>query len=134
MRPVRVVVSAPGPSQWIPVNYLQTPFGVGLVVIPWATATGLTYVVQHVFDDISISHGVAITRAAAVATVVDNGPDGLGHGLSTGDSALIQGSGSETFDSPEPVVGMGEVGSTITPTGNNTYSYPVPNSAPVLDQ
>jgi hypothetical protein len=133
MRPVRVVLSAAGVSQWIPINYLQTPLGIGMGVVPWSTATGLTYVVQHTFDDLAAFNPVSISRTTTTATVTDLGPDGLGHGLSTNDSVIIQMSGSENLDSAEPAVGQGDIGTTVTVTSNTQYTYTVANSGPAAD-
>lgn len=138
MRPVRVTVNAPGNSQWIPINYIETAFGVGLGVIPWSTATGVSFTVQHSFDDLDQSkvagNSIQISRVAALATVFDPGPDGLGHGMSTGDNIIITGSGAP-FDTPRTTVGIqnGDLGADITVTGNNSYTYAVPNSGPLSD-
>ena len=138
MRPVRVTVSAAGNSQWIPLNYIETAFAVSVSVIPWSTATGVSYTVQHSFDDLDQSkvagNSIQITRAAGVATVFDPGPDGLGHGMSTGDNVIITGSGPP-FDTPQTSVGIqhGDLGADITVTSNTGYTYAVPNSGALAD-
>ena len=53
-RPTSVTVSSATESAWIPVNYKQTPFNVGLGVVLSAGAS-LTYSVQHTFDNIQDS-------------------------------------------------------------------------------
>ena len=50
-RPTSVTVSSQDASAWIPVDYKQTPFNIGMGVTLSAGAT-LTYTVQHTFDDI----------------------------------------------------------------------------------
>jgi hypothetical protein len=51
MRPTSVTVSATGSSAWIPVDYTQANFNVGISVDVSAGAT-LTWVVQLTSDDI----------------------------------------------------------------------------------
>lgn len=51
MRPTSVTVSATGASAWIPVDYKQTPFSLGIQVDVSAGAT-LTWVVETTMDDI----------------------------------------------------------------------------------
>lgn len=53
-RPTSITVSSVAASAWIPVNYKQTPFNVGLGVVLSAGAS-LTYTVQHTFDNIQDS-------------------------------------------------------------------------------
>jgi hypothetical protein len=75
-----------------------------------------------------------ITRVGALATVFDPGPDGLGHGMSTGDNVIITGSGPP-FDTPQVAIGLqhGDLGADITVTSNTAYTYAVPNSGPTAD-
>ncbi|CAM5998769.1 unnamed protein product [Sphagnum balticum] len=135
MRPIKVTVSAAGDSPWIPINYLQVAFGIGLSVVPWSTATGLTYVVQHSFDSLDplSARPISIARAGTVATVTDLGDAGQGHGLSTGDNIIIKGSGSTYLDTPYAANGKGDLGADITVTGNTTYTYAVTNAGPTAD-
>lgn len=135
MRPIKVTVSAAGDSPWIPINYLEVAFGIGLCVIPWSTASGLTYVVQHSFDSLDplSTRFVTITRAGTVATVTDLGDSGTGHGLSTGDNIIIKGSGSAYLDTPLAANGKGDLGADVTVTSNTTYTYAVTNSGPTSD-
>lgn len=138
MRPVRLTIAASGNSQWVPLNYIQTDFALGLAVIPWSTTAGLTYVVQHTFDDLDQSkvagNSIQISRVGTLATVFDPGPDGLGHGLSTNDNVIISGSGPP-FDTPVASIGLqnGDLGADVTVTGLNTFTYIVPNSGPLKD-
>lgn len=50
-RPTSVSVSSQAASAWIPVNYKQSPFNIGMGVVLTDTPT-LTYSVQHTFDDV----------------------------------------------------------------------------------
>ncbi len=50
-RPTSVTVSSQTQSAWVPVNYKQTPFNVGLGVA-LSGGADLTYDVEHTFDDI----------------------------------------------------------------------------------
>jgi hypothetical protein len=49
--PITVTQSSLGSSRWIPVDYKQTPFNIGMGVKLSAGAV-LTYTVEHTFDDI----------------------------------------------------------------------------------
>jgi hypothetical protein len=144
MRPVKVTMNAAGFSPWVPIAYNESWFGVGVAVILSEDAS-LTYTVQHSFDDPILQYdptnAVTIARSGTTATVTDNGPLGIGHGLSTGDSVIIQSSGSTALDSPGPVltdgitgIARGTVGWNVasTPT-NKTYTYLVANSGPTTD-
>lgn len=127
MKLTRVTVAAVGTSSWVPINVQPYSFGVGLGVAPWSTATGLTYTVQHSFDP-PIQRPVSLVQTASTTvTVTDTGLDGLGHGLTTGDSVIIKGSGSAVTDSPvsasSPNTGAGDVGWTVTVVNNTSYTY-----------
>jgi len=51
MRPIQRTLSAVGVSTWIPVDYRQAPFeiGIGVALSP---GSSLTYTVEHTFDNI----------------------------------------------------------------------------------
>ena len=49
MRPVRVTMNAAGFSQWVPIDYTEAWFGVGVAVL-LSEDGNLTYTVQHTFD------------------------------------------------------------------------------------
>ena len=147
MRPVKVTVNAVGYSAWIPIAYNESWFGIGVAVIVPVSATG-TYTVQHTFDDPSYamqldgSNTITIARVTTTATVTDFGPNGLGHGLSVGDSVVVSGSGSPTIlDSQPPAVGdplagvgRGIVGWNVASVpSSTTYTYTVANSGPASD-
>ena len=52
--PITVTVSAAGSSRWVPVDYKQTPFNIGMGV-KLSAGANLTYTVEHTFDDIQDS-------------------------------------------------------------------------------
>lgn len=141
MRPIRQTLNTVAPGPWIPLDSFQGGFGVALAVIPWSTATGLVYTVQHTFDSLDGGNlggegyrNVQVSRVAALATVFDDGLDGIGHGLSTGDSVLIQGSGSSQMDSQKAIPPLkGDLAFAVTVTDNTHYTYPVANAGPLAD-
>jgi hypothetical protein len=49
--PIYVTQDSAGSSRWVPLDYKQVPFNVGLGV-KLSTGAGLTYTVEHTFDDI----------------------------------------------------------------------------------
>lgn len=49
MRPIVVTKSGTGTSAWIPVDYKQNPFAVGLGCVVSGT---ITYTIEHTFDEI----------------------------------------------------------------------------------
>src|SRR5579863_3901089 len=104
MRPIRIAVNAANlESQWVPTEYIAAPFGIGLGFEPSTDAATVSGTVQHTFDDLDyLTAGriVTATRVTTTATVTDTGPDGLGHGLVTGDSIIVQGCGAP-FDTPK---------------------------------
>jgi len=59
MRPQVITQSSAGTTAWIPVDYKQAPFNVGLAVT--LGGASLTYSVEHTFDDVYDS---AITPTA----------------------------------------------------------------------
>lgn len=139
MRPIRIAVNAAVNSQWVPLEYISDPFNVGIGFSPSSDAATVSGTVQHTFDELDFNTGarpVTIARAAAVATVTDTGPDGVGHGLVTGDNIIVQGGGAP-FDTPKvsaTLLGQhGDLGADITVTGANTYTYAVANSGPTVD-
>jgi hypothetical protein len=79
---------------------------------------------------------VKISRTTTVATVTDPGPLGWGHGLTTGDSVIVKGSGSPlNLDSPyAPAPQLGDMGYTVASTpSTTTYTYTVANSGATAD-
>lgn len=144
--PVRVFLNAVGASPWIPVDYRQAPFAIGLVGIPSSGST-LTWLVEHTFDELGLQSAgrpVTCARAATVMTVTDLGPffsDDVhnpqfgAHGLTAGDSVLLGGTGSSQMNSPITANGAGgDVGWTIaTVPSATTYTITVANAGPTAD-
>lgn len=121
MRPVDVNLKAIGFSPWVPLDYLQNGFSVGLGFSVSAGAS-LTAQVEHTFDDLlQNNHPVQITQATTVITVVDTGftqqfsgaDSAGGHNLSVGDSVQIEGS---------RVLGMDGLFSVVTVPNNTSYT------------
>jgi hypothetical protein len=133
VRPVYQTVGALAAGPWIPINYIESWFGVGLYVTLSGDASSITYTVDYTGDDPSIVavRPVTISRTTTTATVTDNGPvgsqypydTGNHHGLVTGDSVVVTGSGSANFDGTQPIT-------YVSPT---TYTYPVANSGASAD-
>lgn len=139
MRPQKITLNAVGASQWIPVDYIESWFGVTIAVIPSEDISGLTCAVQFTIDSWALSppnlqDRVTISRTTTVATVTDPGPNGIGHGLSTNDSVIVYGSGSANLDSPAPLYGTGTKGFPVASTpSTTTYTYTVANSGATAD-
>ncbi len=140
MRPVRISLNALGHTQWVPIDYIESWFGVSVAVV-LSFDGNLGYDVEHTFDDPRPQTDdpyqictVSISRSGTVATVTDAGPNGIGHGLIPGDSVIVTGSGSTYLDSQPAAFGTGTVGWTITGTPTTTsYTYTVANSGPTSD-
>jgi len=140
MRPVRVSLNAAGYSQWVLLDYIESWFGVTIAGIPSEDAS-LTYSAQFVLDYDTIQTGrqtqaaVSISRSGTTATVTDYGPNGLGHGLTTGDSVIVKGTGSTVLDSPAATIGQGELGWQVASTPSaHSWTYTVTNSGATSDQ
>lgn len=73
MRPTSVTVSATGTSAWIPVDYKQTPFNLGIAVKVSGGAS-LSWVVDMTLDDIFDSSvtPTAIPAPAPLETGISN--------------------------------------------------------------
>jgi hypothetical protein len=134
MRPVCQTVGSAVAGPWIPLDYIESWFGVSLFVTLSEDASGITYTVDFTGDDTGPVgvRPVKISRTTTVATVTDVGPSsgqypydtGAHHGLVTADSVVIQSSGSANLDGTFPVA------SAPSPT---TYTYTVANSGPAAD-
>lgn len=97
MRTQTVSVSAVAASAWIPLNAKQSPFNVSLGVDFDSAASGVTYTVEHTFDDLGDFRPVtSITRSTTTVTVTF--PSTAPHNLNTGDSLVVQGSGVTGMD------------------------------------
>jgi hypothetical protein len=123
MRPTYVYANAAGPTAWVPIDYLQSAFGIGLG-FSVTNAASLTASVQHTFGSPigtdNQTHGVILSQSTTTVTVTDLGPwnDATnGHGLLTGDSVQIQGS----------TIGVDGI-YTVTVTSATQYTYTVSNS------
>lgn len=119
MRPVKITQGALGSTLWTLLDKQQAPFNVGLGAMITSGAS-LTYSVQYTYDDPGANpRRVLVSRAAAVATVID--PD---HRLSVGDNIVVIGTGSVVLDGSFDVA---------TIVDANTYTYTVANSGPTAD-
>lgn len=114
--PVSASVSAAavGSTAWIPLDYLQRPFNVALFS-SLSQGGACTYSVEYTPDNPNLMRAPigSITRSGTTATV--NFP---AHGLNTGDSMLVTGSGDANLDGVQKV----------TATDANTLTYVVANS------
>ena len=92
MRPVTVRLSAAGVSPWIPLDYIQTSFSVGLAVL-LSTNGNLTYSVQHTSDELwdrtEQFTGARVTTTMSITKT--------NHGLRVGDWFQIQGNAAAPF-------------------------------------
>jgi hypothetical protein len=52
--PIYVTQDSAGVSRWVPLDYKQVPFNVGLGV-KLSAGANLTYTIEHTFDDIQDS-------------------------------------------------------------------------------
>ena len=114
MRPVQIGLNGLptsgllGASPWVPIDYLQMAFGVGLGVTVSPVGATLNVSVQHTFDELGPQalRAATLTQTTTVITVTDTGPtalqgfgNGLGsHGLAVGDYVKIEGSGFANVD------------------------------------
>jgi len=119
---------AAGFGPWVPVDYLQRYFNLGLSVLPSAAATGASFSVQFTMDDLSISRPVTWSQALTTVTITDpvyqvnSGLPGIPHGLVTGDSITIQGTKNAllSFDGTYQATVTGPTTYTITVTPSQT--------------
>lgn len=129
MKAKTVTLSAVGVSPWIPVNYRQSPFSVGLAVHFDAAASGITYEVQHTLDNLGKKvTPVSISRTGTTVTVTFSDP----HQLRVNDSIVVEGSEIPTGDGTFAVATVPSATSltyTTSGSGNVTGS---PNTRVVL--
>jgi hypothetical protein len=64
MRPQVISITGTGTTAWIPVDYKQSPFNVGLGVVVNGT---ITYNIEHTFDDV---FNTAVTPTAFIHSVL----------------------------------------------------------------
>jgi hypothetical protein len=132
------MLNAAGYTQWVPIAYNENWFGATIACIP-SEDSNLIYAVQLTFDYDNADYRklyspVSISRSGTTATVTWAGPQGLGHGLTTGDSVIIKGSGSTVLDSPGAAFGPGDLGWQVASTpSNKTFTYVVTNSGATAD-
>lgn len=72
-------------SSWIPVDSSQAAFGIGFNVDLDSTASGITFKVEHTFDDLALLKVATIARSGTTVTVTTS----AAHGLNTGDAVVI---------------------------------------------
>lgn len=76
MRPTSISVSSQATSSWVPVDYTQTPFNLGIQVSTAGETTGLAWKVEYTLDDIF---------DPAVTPIVNTAPDPLNTGTHSAD-------------------------------------------------
>lgn len=115
MRPKTVYQStATGSGTWVPLDYLQTPFGVSFRATV-SDGGSMTYKVQHGLTDPDREHPfVGITRSTTTATITFPS----GYTFQTGDSLYITGAGA-------PLDGWYDIASVSSAT---VATYTVANS------
>jgi hypothetical protein len=139
MRIARLTLNAPGFTAPVPVNYMQPTFNVALAVIPSAAlvaAATLSCSAQYTMDDQSIKRQVNWSQVGTTVTITD-GIQSFGqnsnlatqqnpHGLVTGDTVSIEGTGSGqaagfvSFDGNYSVTVLNPTQYTITVTPSQT--------------
>jgi hypothetical protein len=103
MRSKSVTVSAVGVSNWIPVNWKQRPVNIGVAVDFSSGSSGITYEVQHTFDDLGKKVPItSISRSGTTVTVVFASD----HLVSANDSIVVEGSGINGADGVFPVASV----------------------------
>jgi hypothetical protein len=121
MRPAHVSVGATGPSNWVPIDYLEAGFGIGYRCTAQEGAS-VTYKVQHGFllgEPISLAN---LTRSSGTATAtwrVGTDDYTASVGLQTGDCVLMGGYGA-------PFDGV----FTVTVASGTSFTFTVANSGP----
>jgi len=144
VRPVYQTVGSATAGPWISLDYIESWFGVSLFVTFSGDASGITYSVDFTGDDLGpvALRPVKISRSGTTATVTDLGPSaskypydlGAHHGLITGDSVIIQSSGSSNLDTTAQIAnGTIYNGAAVTYISPTTYSYVVANSGATSD-
>ncbi len=99
MRPIKITQAAVGASPWVPLDYLQRPFNVALAASLSEDASGITYSVEWTPDNPNPGRKesnpvVSLSRTTTVATLTL----AKDHGLNTGDSVTVYGSGDANLD------------------------------------
>lgn len=111
---MRTVVQATGSttaeSPWVPVSDQQNPFNVEVYGLPDSAFAATNYQLQVTGDDPQAQRQVTLTTSGTTATVTDTA-----HGLVTGDSVVVQGTGTTVDTTPNAV--------DVTVVDVNTYTY-----------
>ncbi len=112
MRPIKITATAAGATAWVPIDYRQNTFGIGIGCTITSGAS-LTYKIQHTFDSPYNLVPFYATRSTttATATITD-------HKLSVGDTINVINAGA-------PMDGRYLVASVVDA---NTITYTVANS------
>lgn len=111
---VQATGSATATTPWVPVSDSQNPFNVELYGLPDSVFAATSYQLQYSGDDPQTTRQVTFTTSGTTATVTDTA-----HGLATGDSIVMTGTGSSA-----------DVTADITVTDVNTYTYVTGASPP----
>lgn len=118
MRTTSTSISAVGSTAWQPINYRQSPFNVSVAVDFDSAASGITYTVEHTFDDPTDYKVIkSITRSTTTVTVTYDQP----HDLQTNDSISVEQSGVSGMD--------GQFNVTVTGLTTLTYTSSVSGTA-----
>jgi hypothetical protein len=99
--PVKQTLSAVGIGPWIPLDYIQRPFNVGLFVTLSEDASGITYSVEYTPDNPNSSRATqnpvaSLTRSGTTATLTFTNPHGLN--ANSADSVVVSNSGDANLD------------------------------------
>ena len=114
MRITSTSLSAVGQSPWINVDEAQNAFGVGFNVDLNSAASGITFKVEHTFDDMGKIAFATIARSGTTVTIVVP----AGHNLNTGDSIVVR-----NGDNTAGTTGLdGTYNVTVTNTTTLTYT------------
>jgi hypothetical protein len=124
--PIKATITgAPGVSPWLPVDYVQTNFNLGLFAsLSEDASAAATYSVEYTPDNpnqgkTTRNNLLSLIRVAAVATIVFANP----HGLLANDAVKVFNSGDPNLDGDQTVV------STPTPT---SLTYAVGNTGALI--
>lgn len=104
--PIKTQLAAVGVSPWLPLDYHQRGFAVGLYAgLSEDASAGATYSVEYTPDNPNDSRAtrnnvVSLTRSGTTATLTFTNP----HGLVAGDSAVVVNSGDPNLDGNQTVV------------------------------
>lgn len=113
MRPTFITLGAAGFSPWLPLNYLQNQFHVGLAYT-LSSGASLSARVQHTLDEVGDFALNAISRVTTTASVTRPA-----HGLLAGDYVEIRNSGAANLDGRYAIAAI---------TSADVFTYTVANS------